>query len=369
MAVVVAAPIPHGHLLCRGGCSPNLSPRIGALSPRLSVQSPRVQLRRGSSPSPPLRSASLQPPICGSPSSCSARGGSLNVSVNTSFRGLVSSQKSKKVEAACRSQEQISVVSQCRTSRLEISGNDLSTSREQQPLQAPRVDSRYTPEPSSSREASVVPKNASSRYTPEPSRSRETSVAPKPSSFRFTPQEPASSREASLVPRANRSREGSLVVKRMSSREPSLVAKRVSSRDQPPAAAQRVQTHRDSAGLTASPLLQKRACRGSAAPPLIPRTPKSDVEAPLTQKEMATQPVIFRNSRARGSLPPRRILCYGDSLTAGFHANGQKFEPYARELSKALAAAGVENEVHTCGLSGHTTQDMVAQLDSAAART
>jgi len=170
-----------------------------------------------------------------------------------------------------------------------------------------------------------------------------------------------------FMPEAASSREGSLVVKRISTREPSLVAKRVSSRDQAPAATPRVSSHRDPSGLTASPVLQKRACRGSAAPPLLPRTPKADSQAPLTQKEIATQPIIFRNSGAKSSLPPRRILCYGDSLTAGFHANGQKFEPYARELFEALAATGVENEVHTCGLSGHTTQDMVAQLDSAAA--
>jgi len=179
-------------------------------------------------------------------------------------------------------------------------------------------------------------------------------LVPETSGFRFMTE-------------AASSREGSFVVKRMSSREPSLVAKRVSSRDQPPAATQRVRSHRDPAGLTASPVLNMRACRGSAAPPLIPRTPKADSQAPLTQKEIATQPIIFRSSGAKGSLPPRRILCYGDSITAGFHANGQKFEPYARELSEALAVAGVENEVHICGLSGRTTQEMVAQLDSAAA--
>lgn len=56
----------------------------------------------------------------------------------------------------------------------------------------------------------------------------------------------------------------------------------------------------------------------------------------------------------------RRILCYGDSLTAGFAANGQQFEPYGRAMSERLAVAGTACEVEVCGLSGRTAREMVA---------
>ncbi len=32
----------------------------------------------------------------------------------------------------------------------------------------------------------------------------------------------------------------------------------------------------------------------------------------------------------------RRILCYGDSLTAGFHNRGMSFNPYAKHLQSLL---------------------------------
>ena len=41
----------------------------------------------------------------------------------------------------------------------------------------------------------------------------------------------------------------------------------------------------------------------------------------------------------------KRILCYGDSLTAGFWASGQKFEPYAKTLKKELESLGINAEI------------------------
>ena len=32
-----------------------------------------------------------------------------------------------------------------------------------------------------------------------------------------------------------------------------------------------------------------------------------------------------------------RVLCYGDSLTAGFHDGGRSFHPYAQRLSELCA--------------------------------
>jgi len=59
-----------------------------------------------------------------------------------------------------------------------------------------------------------------------------------------------------------------------------------------------------------------------------------------------------------------RILCYGDSLTAGFYAYGQKFSPYGAALQEALCSLGFQCEVSICGLSGHSAHRMVEELDS-----
>ena len=52
----------------------------------------------------------------------------------------------------------------------------------------------------------------------------------------------------------------------------------------------------------------------------------------------------------------RQILCYGDSLTAGYCNYGSEFSPYARTLSE-LAGFGVN--VNVVGMSGWTTDQMV----------
>lgn len=68
-------------------------------------------------------------------------------------------------------------------------------------------------------------------------------------------------------------------------------------------------------------------------------------------------PVPFR---AGSNGNKRRILCYGDSLTVGFSANGTQFEPYGRAMSESLAAAGVSCEILVCGLSGRKAREMAA---------
>lgn len=55
----------------------------------------------------------------------------------------------------------------------------------------------------------------------------------------------------------------------------------------------------------------------------------------------------------------RHILCYGDSLTAGYCSKGQRFEPYARMLAEKLADAGAACKISFCGHSGCTTEEMV----------
>jgi len=77
-------------------------------------------------------------------------------------------------------------------------------------------------------------------------------------------------------------------------------------------------------------------------------------------------PLAFRAGGGTARRRPLRVLCYGDSLTVGFCANGTLYEPYARTLASALAQAtdGAACEVHVCGHSGGTARDMVANLDS-----
>lgn len=91
------------------------------------------------------------------------------------------------------------------------------------------------------------------------------------------------------------------------------------------------------------------------------------IERPIaTVKKMPNlghMPIVFRSQSPAGS-PKYSILCYGDSLTAGFCDKGMKFEPYGRTLAKMLGTLlKVPCEVLVCGHSGHTASEMVANMD------
>ena len=66
--------------------------------------------------------------------------------------------------------------------------------------------------------------------------------------------------------------------------------------------------------------------------------------------------------------PALRILAYGDSLTAGYHNDGDDFSPYATSLAPALsAAAGAAAgsvAVDVSGASGLTAVQLVENLDT-----
>ena len=53
---------------------------------------------------------------------------------------------------------------------------------------------------------------------------------------------------------------------------------------------------------------------------------------------------------------PLRILCVGDSLTAGYTAMGTRFHPYSKKLKEMVAMAFPDLDVETVtdGLSGDT---------------
>lgn len=59
----------------------------------------------------------------------------------------------------------------------------------------------------------------------------------------------------------------------------------------------------------------------------------------------------------------KRILCYGDSLTAGFCLRGAKFVPYANFLKNKLSSNGLNVEIDHYGFSGWTTQQLLSNSD------
>jgi len=89
---------------------------------------------------------------------------------------------------------------------------------------------------------------------------------------------------------------------------------------------------------------------------------KVQIERPLPLNGLGHMPVSFTSSKL--AAPVRRVLCYGDSLTAGFCAQGRLFEPYGRTMAGELGRAGIPTEVLVCGHSGHTSAQMVANLDA-----
>jgi len=57
----------------------------------------------------------------------------------------------------------------------------------------------------------------------------------------------------------------------------------------------------------------------------------------------------------------RRVLVYGDSLTAGYYNGGSAFEPYGLQLAKVLAPE-LDIEVQCCGLIGLGVEEMAKKL-------
>lgn len=94
------------------------------------------------------------------------------------------------------------------------------------------------------------------------------------------------------------------------------------------------------------------------------------------QHHAAMEPQAWNRQELRVSCPAKcgvgrecllsqRILCYGDSNTAGFCLGGRWFQPYGRSLAEALTAEGMPCEAIVCGLSGLTAADLAARIDAA----
>mmetsp|Transcript_110001 Transcript_110001/g.206188 ORF Transcript_110001/g.206188 Transcript_110001/m.206188 type:complete len:360 (+) Transcript_110001:61-1140(+) len=90
------------------------------------------------------------------------------------------------------------------------------------------------------------------------------------------------------------------------------------------------------------------------------------VKLPVKDVSPAQDDAHFKRLRPQAHL---RVLCYGDSNTAGFCSKGTKFEPYARSLEKALLAPGIIGcDVFHAGLSGLTAEEMADKMDHSSIR-
>jgi lysophospholipase L1-like esterase len=89
----------------------------------------------------------------------------------------------------------------------------------------------------------------------------------------------------------------------------------------------------------------------------------------LTQQYLSSSSTTMTMTTAAQESPSsrsrvHRIICYGDSLTAGTSPPGAEYYPYAPYLEQALKARGLENVVvRHRGLPGWTTPQMLTELD------
>jgi len=106
--------------------------------------------------------------------------------------------------------------------------------------------------------------------------------------------------------------------------------------------------------------LHTSSCK-EAESPMSEANPSGGVGT-FSLQDIAQMPIKFHD---RNGCKPYRILCYGDSLTAGFCNNGKKYEPYGYTLAKKLSASGCPSDVYVCGLSGLTAKELLAGASKA----
>jgi len=74
-----------------------------------------------------------------------------------------------------------------------------------------------------------------------------------------------------------------------------------------------------------------------------------------------SMPWCFQGSAGQRQ-PRNRVLCFGDSLTAGFCSSGAMFRPYGEVMAEKMDGV----DVSVCGMSGRTTEDMLVDQESMA---
>jgi hypothetical protein len=84
-----------------------------------------------------------------------------------------------------------------------------------------------------------------------------------------------------------------------------------------------------------------------------------------TKSRMAAQWTISGGSAAFGRR--YRVLCVGDSLTAGYHWRGQQFNPYGVTLQRLLDESNVSQNcsfsIEWLGYNGWTTKEILESAD------
>eukprot|EP00971_Amphidinium_carterae_P300958 5980006-Amphidinium_carterae.2 len=120
---------------------------------------------------------------------------------------------------------------------------------------------------------------------------------------------------------------------------------------------------------SASPQMQYRV----ASPQRQSQHYRQAVPAPSPQQQYRqTRPQTAPAITARVAAGPNtggldHILCYGDSLTVGFHKGGDAFEPYGYTMTNALGTMGIKgSKVRVMGLSGKTARECVQGMHSKA---
>jgi len=130
-------------------------------------------------------------------------------------------------------------------------------------------------------------------------------------------------------------------------------------------------SHED--GLNKKDEEQKRVCcgnRGSSKGAAEAEEREASEEEDLSEdtylQERGPMPQRFC-PRPNGShtvlSPTKRILAFGDSLTAGYYLNGFRFAPYGAALAEALLPE-IQSEVWVCGLSGLTAREMAVKKNA-----
>jgi lysophospholipase L1-like esterase len=84
-----------------------------------------------------------------------------------------------------------------------------------------------------------------------------------------------------------------------------------------------------------------------------------DVESSISCKRF-----VYGSTSPASGAKHLRILCYGDSNTAGWRREGETLTPYGQELAETLQAAGVSCEVTCCGICGFTSEELVNNINS-----
>jgi len=108
------------------------------------------------------------------------------------------------------------------------------------------------------------------------------------------------------------------------------------------------------------------SCNGIAVKSLKPGSPvvSPRISLPPSKKGRCGKFVHDESKSSASVTKPYRILCYGDSNTAGFRGINKAYTPYGHQLADTLRLAGISCEVTSVGLCGFTSEGLVNDIDA-----